>query len=259
MYARSGAGRSALSAQVYCPNARRPPYRSTFRLIPSLDSGTLTAILGLKSLLLHSKMSHIEEHGSVDKFSSNACTTEELADQDVRTLKISSQDTVELRHSVLWPDMPRQHVVLPEDAHGMHFGVFLPHANHPVAVISLFRAPIPIGVLTEQHTRLDGSYPPMVGEDTVRFRKFACDPQYQGRGIGTQLLFYALSMARSELGVTVAWCDARRATQEWYAKRGFVPFGDTFFKGPVEYVRMKLDLDASLDVPRKPRTRVEDV
>ncbi|KJA16295.1 hypothetical protein HYPSUDRAFT_47499 [Hypholoma sublateritium FD-334 SS-4] len=187
-------------------------------------------------------MPHIEDNG-----------------QDVLILKISSQNTVDLRHSVLWPDMPREHVVLPEDAHGMHYGAFLPRTNQPVAVISLFRAPIPIGVLAERQTSPDGSYPPMVGEDTVRFRKFACNPQYQGRGIGTQLLRYALSMARSELGVTIAWCDARRATQEWYAKRGFVPFGDTFFKGPVEYVRMKLDLDASVDVPRKPRTRVEDV
>ena len=204
-------------------------------------------------------MSRSNETDSVSKFSSNAYTTEKLGGQDIRILKISSQDTIELRHSVLWPDMPTEHVILPEDAHGMHYGAFLPHVNQPVAVISLFLAPIPIGVLTKRQERPNSTYPPMATENAVRFRKFACYPQYQGRGFGTQLLLYALSMARSELGVTVAWCDARRATQEWYSKRGFVPFGDTFFKGPVEYVCMKLDLDPSPDVPRKPRTYAEKI
>ena len=40
----------------------------------------------------------------------------------------------------------------------------------------------------------------------------------------------------------MARCDARIATQEWYKRRGFQPFGPKFFKGPVEYVRMKADL-----------------
>lgn len=140
--------------------------------------------------------------------------------------------------------MPREHVILPEDALGIHYGAFLPHASHPVAVISLFLESQPIG---DQERTLpgpgpDSPSPRTMHQKVVRFRKFACCPGFQGRGLGTRLLLHALSMARSDMGVSTAWCDARKATEEWYRKRGFIVFGPTFFKGPVEYVRMKLDL-----------------
>ena len=49
-------------------------------------------------------------------------------------------------------------------------------------------------------------------------------------------------MVQSEWGITMVWCDARTATQEWYKRRGLQPFGPKFFKGTVEHVRMKADL-----------------
>ena len=72
----------------------------------------------------------------------------------------------------------------------------------------------------------------------ARFRKFACDPRWQGQGVGTVLLRDAFEAARSELGCRVIWCDARLATKGWYERRGMHSFGGTFFKGDVEYVRM---------------------
>lgn len=37
----------------------------------------------------------------------------------------SAADTIDIRHRVLWPDHPIEHVLLPEDAKGFHCAVFL--------------------------------------------------------------------------------------------------------------------------------------
>ena len=75
----------------------------------------------------------------------------------------------------------------------------------------------------------------------MRFRKFACEPEFQGKGIGTQLLMKILSISRTELDATTVWCDARATARGWYMKRGLIPFGPIFYKGPEEYVRMRID------------------
>ncbi|KAF8148219.1 hypothetical protein B0H34DRAFT_679849 [Crassisporium funariophilum] len=164
--------------------------------------------------------------------------------QPMRFAKVAVAETLQLRHSVLWPNMPLAHVCLPEDGVGLHLGALLPHKSGPIAVISLFIQGVPIDKDFSLSRTNDGQ--DIVLDDTskraVQFRKFACDPEFQGKGIGTQLLMYALSMSRSQLDVTTVWCDARTTAQGWYAKRGFVPFGECFHKGPVEYIRMQIDL-----------------
>ncbi|KIP07920.1 hypothetical protein PHLGIDRAFT_127354 [Phlebiopsis gigantea 11061_1 CR5-6] len=144
----------------------------------------------------------------------------------IRIRRIAPEDTVALRHTVLWPDKPVSYVLLPEDGAGHHFGAFLSETPVPVAVISLFVEPL----LAETSPR------------TARFRKFACDPSHQGCGIGSALLRHIFTVAKSELGCAVIWCDGRVKTAPWYEKRGMRRFGDLFYKGPVEYVRMKADL-----------------
>ncbi|KAI0662121.1 GCN5-related N-acetyltransferase [Cubamyces menziesii] len=140
--------------------------------------------------------------------------------------EISADDTVSLRHSVLWPDHPISHVLLPEDASGYHFGAFLPTSTSPVAVISIFIDPLPSPSSEVSSAR------------AARFRKFACDPAYQGRGIGSQLLQHVFEIAAKKLGCSVIWCDARLSASAWYERRGMQEFGETFFKGEIEYVRM---------------------
>ncbi|KAF9026630.1 GCN5-related N-acetyltransferase [Hymenopellis radicata] len=143
---------------------------------------------------------------------------------DVSCKRIGVEDTIPLRHSVLWPNEEMSRVQLPEDETGYHFGAFVPAQGDPVAVISLFREMVP-------------------GEETIdnaaRFRKFACDPLCQGRGIGTLLLQEVFRFAFTELGARVIWCDARASAAGWYERRGMQKFGQPFFKGAVEYVRMK--------------------
>ena len=172
----------------------------------------------------------------------------------VRLDKITMEETIPLRHSVLWPTMPPSHVCLPEDATGIHYGAFLPLRETPVAVISLFLEDLPLlrdGHDTETNLKSENSKSTIISGDkdgyrpvqqrAVRFRKFACEPEFQGKGIGTQLLAYVLSRARTELNAATVWCDARTTACGWYIKRGLAPFGPTFFKGPEEYIRMRID------------------
>ncbi|KAK0492256.1 hypothetical protein EDD18DRAFT_1310928 [Armillaria luteobubalina] len=140
---------------------------------------------------------------------------------DVICKPITSEQTIPLRHSVLWPGENAAKVILPEDERGWHFGAFVPSRVEPIAVISLFTESVPMS--------------PIDKGMATRFRKFACEPLFQGRGIGTKLLTYVFHFSRLNLHVRVVWCDARQASM--------IPFGNSFYKGAVEYVRMRIDLE----------------
>lgn len=130
---------------------------------------------------------------------------------------IEPAQTYALRHAVLWPDKPLAYVQLPDDATGLHYGAFA--EEKLVAVISLF-----------------------IGDDGVaRFRKFATDPAWQGRGIGTALLQHVLAAARAQ-GASALWCDARQNALPFYQRFGLLPEGAVFYKGEVPYVRLSLAL-----------------
>ncbi|KAK7453315.1 hypothetical protein VKT23_011991 [Stygiomarasmius scandens] len=155
--------------------------------------------------------------------------------------QITVEQTLPLRHEVLWPDLPIEKVKLSEDSNGWHFGALMDGTESAVAVISLFLEPLP------SHAH---EIPPEnnMGTAAARFRKFACKSNMQGRGIGTRLLDHTLHFARTELGASTVWCDARTSTSQWYEKRGFTPFGNKFYKGSVEYICMKISFSAT-EVP----------
>lgn len=130
---------------------------------------------------------------------------------------IEPADTYSLRHAVLWPDKPLAYVQLPDDAAGQHFGAFVEGAL--VAVISLF-----------------------VGPDGVaRFRKFATEPAWQGRGLGTALLRHVLAVARAQ-GARTLWCDARQNTLLFYQRFGLAAEDAVFYKGDIPYLRLSRSL-----------------
>ena len=127
---------------------------------------------------------------------------------------IAPAQTYALRHAVLWPDQPPDHVKLPDDEAGQHFGAF--EDGQFVAVISLFVGPDGVG----------------------RFRKFATAPAWQGRGIGSALLRHTIAAATAQ-GAHALWCDARQNTLPFYERSGLRPAGEVFYKGPIPYVRLR--------------------
>jgi len=130
---------------------------------------------------------------------------------------IEPAQTYALRHAVLWPAKPLAYVQLPEDEAGQHFGAFV--AGELVAVISLF-----------------------IGADGVaRFRKFATALAWQGRGVGTALLYHLIAVAHCQ-GASQLWCDARQNTLPFYQRFGLAPEGAVFYKGEVPYVRLRRSL-----------------
>lgn len=132
--------------------------------------------------------------------------------------QIKAEDTRELRHKVMWPHKHPEFVVLPNDAQGIHYGLF--EDEIMVSVISLF---------------IDG--------DQVQFRKFATDRAMQGRGYGTQLLQLMVEQVRG-MGKKVLWCDARVTAIGFYERFGMQIDSAIFQKNDKDYVHMRLDLSA---------------
>jgi len=126
---------------------------------------------------------------------------------------IQPEDTYALRHSVLWPDKPREYVKIEDDHAGQHFGAF--HDDQLLGVISLF-----------------------VQGEAARFRKFAVDHSFQRQGIGSELLTRVIQEAQRQGACTIA-CDARLEATGLYYKFGMTQVGAEFYKGPIAYVRMQ--------------------
>ncbi|GAO47815.1 hypothetical protein G7K_2013-t1 [Saitoella complicata NRRL Y-17804] len=143
---------------------------------------------------------------------------------EVQIRRITPDQTIPLRHSVLWPDRPQSYVLLEDDFSdtATHFGAFILSSTVPIGVISLFALPS-----DDANT---ASY---------RFRKFAVDPAHQNRGIGTLLLQKVMTTCM-ERGASEVWCDARIDACGLYEKFGMYKNQGQgeWVKGGIEYVRM---------------------
>ncbi|MEO6287560.1 MAG: GNAT family N-acetyltransferase [Dyadobacter sp.] len=127
--------------------------------------------------------------------------------------KIDADKTLAIRHLVLWPGKSAEFVKVPEDEAGFHFGLY---ANAQlVSVISLFA---------------DGH--------SMRFRKFATLPEFQGKGLGSQLLEHSIDFGRQNQFQRM-WCDARTDALGFYEPFGFTKFSEPFFKEYIEYYKIE--------------------
>ncbi len=122
-----------------------------------------------------------------------------------------------MRHQVLWPHKPPEFTIVPDDETAWHFGAY--NDGQLVCVASLFP---------------DGQ--------SIRLRKFATLAEFQGQGIGSQMLSHLLDYA-AEHGMTRFWCDARESAMGMYQKFGFAPEGERFFKAEVPYFVMAKAID----------------
>lgn len=128
--------------------------------------------------------------------------------------QIQADETWALRHKVMWPDKPLDFVILPNDADGLHYGLF--ENGQLVFVISMF-----------------------VKGDKAQFRKFATDAAYQGKGYGSQLLVYLIDTSR-DLNIKELNCDARITAISFYKRFGMEIDSEVFQKSGKDYIRMSL-------------------
>ena len=135
---------------------------------------------------------------------------------DIR--KITAEDTLMVRHLVLWPDKPIDYVRISNDEAGEHFGLYLD--NELLSVISIF-----------------------ITETEVQFRKFATLNKHQGKGYGSKLFEYMLDQLK-EKNVTRVWCNARNDANDFYKRYGFSVVKDSvFYKGDIGYTVMQLKIE----------------
>ncbi len=130
--------------------------------------------------------------------------------------QIQAYETWALRHLVMWPDKPLDFVMLPNDAQGLHYGLF--DSGQLVSVISMF---------------IEG--------EKAQFRKFATDTSYQGKGYGSQLLHFLIEEAR-KLGIKELTCDARVSATGFYERFGMQISSEVFQKSGKDYVRMRVEI-----------------
>lgn len=134
------------------------------------------------------------------------------------TIKSVPQATIiPLRHSVLRAGQPVESCYYEEDSMEGCFHVAASIDGKVVAVASFY---------PESHPKLDTdskSY----GDSAWRLRGMATQVDFQGQGIGAELLKTGIEMCR-EKGAQVLWCNARTSAAPFYSKLNFDIKGEEF-------------------------------
>ena len=123
---------------------------------------------------------------------------------------ISSEQTYDLRHSVLWPHKKKENCFIDIDNIGTHFGCFI--NKELVSVGSFF-------VLSNDNISSDLKQ--------FRLRAMATNPTFKGLGAGSALLNFASKHLHHFCEAEVIWCDAREIAVDFYKKNNF-----NVIKGP---------------------------
>ncbi len=136
--------------------------------------------------------------------------------QNIIISEIKAEDTWDIRHRVMWPDMPFNFVKLDKDSEGIHFGLFMD--DKLISIVSLF-----------------------VKNNQAQFRKFATEITEQGKGYGTKLLTFLINEAES-MNVDKIWCNARIDKTKYYEKFGLLKTEKIYTKGEIDFVIIENDL-----------------
>lgn len=125
--------------------------------------------------------------------------------------------TLRLRQAELYPDLPFEELILPEDEKGIHFGLF--HQDRLISVVSCF-----------------------LKTDEMQFRKFATQKTFQHQGFGSELLRYIIRFAETENKKKI-WCNARSSATNFYKKFGMIETDEKFSKDDIDYIIMEKELN----------------
>ncbi|MNL10617.1 Acetyltransferase (GNAT) family protein [compost metagenome] len=123
---------------------------------------------------------------------------------------IRAAETLPLRSLVLRKGASFDQCVFPTDeiAGGFHLGYF--DAEQPVSIATFYPEDYP--------GREAGGF---------RLRGMATDPQFLGKGYGSELIKFAINELRSA-NASYIWCDARSRAVGFYRKLGFEVISEEF-------------------------------
>lgn len=136
----------------------------------------------------------------------------------MQVVELTAQQTIPIRHKVLWPNELPEYCMLDGDDKALHFGVSID--DKLVSVASIYMDSDP---------------------SSARLRKFATLTEYQGKGIGSHLLNYIIQIL-SKRSITYFWFDARSSAVNFYQGLGFQISGELFYKNKVSYYKMHTNL-----------------
>ncbi len=152
-----------------------------------------------------------------------------------------SEAVLELRQRVMWPDRPLSYSAVDgDDTEAQHYGIYARATTRGmfegetiedklVSVVSVWLS-------------ADGT--------EAQFRKFCTSAEMQRKGLGVQLLSFALaSLRRGQPPIKRVWCNARVEQIGFYSKHfGMHEIADSRFeKGGREYVMMERSFTAGSD------------
>ncbi len=136
----------------------------------------------------------------------------------IKIKRISHEETLSVRHLVLWPNKSIDYVRVKNDESGVHYGLFVD--NKLVTVISVF-----------------------IIDNEAQFRKFATLVEEQGKGYGSKLFQHMLKELEG-MDIERVWCNARSNANAFYKHYGFKNAVDTvFYRGEISYTIMELHLN----------------
>jgi len=127
--------------------------------------------------------------------------------------EIDLDETLTIRHEVMWPNKPFDYIKLTNDKEGKHFGLSIDEKL--ISIVSIFE-----------------------NDHKIQFRKLATINEHQGNGYGTRLIQYIIDRTEKQQ-FNALWCNARVEKVGFYLKLGFKETNDRFKKGGINYVIME--------------------
>ena len=132
----------------------------------------------------------------------------------MKVLRINASDTYPIRQQVLIPDHDIKKAKFDNDDDddiSFHLGAF--KDSKLVSVASFFY---------DRNTEFKDQH-------QYQLRGMATLPEYQGRGLSSELLNMAFPIIKQNF-CTLLWCNARTSAVGYYEKVGFIKFDDNSFE-----------------------------
>ena len=130
----------------------------------------------------------------------------------MKLVELNSEETLPIRHQVLWPDELPEYCRVVGDNNALHFGVTI--NDELISVASIY-----------------------INDSTARLRKFATLKKFQGKGAGSFLLNHIID-ALKQMKISYFWFDARKSAVGFYRRLGFLSSGELFYKNKVAFCKM---------------------